>query len=409
MNRGQEKLQKRRNKMNRNQMESILNATIIEHAVNREEKFWTDALHFAISKIKNNIKSFSNSYPAPASKNNVYASIENVEWTSSFWTGMLYLAWEATGDNLFKTVADGQISDYRHRLDARIETNTHDLGFLYTLSCIVAWRLDGNISARATALKAADLLLQRYNEKAGIIQAWGDLNDPSQRGRIIIDCDMNLPLLFWASEETRNPYYREAATSHIYKANEHLIRSDWSTFHTFYFDTVTGNPLKGDTHQGYSNKSCWARGQTWGIYGNALSYRYLKDPLLLSEAKGLAHYFLNRLPEDMVPYWDLIFVDGPEERDSSAAVIGTAGLLELAGHLPHLDPDRRLFENAALKILESLILHYTSRSEPHSNGILLHGVYGKPQRNGIDECTIWGDFFFMESLMRVLHGSRSYW
>ena len=390
-------------------MESIINTGLFKEAPTREKKFWEDALDFVLSRIKNNIKTFRTSYPTPASKNNIYSAIENVEWTSSFWTGMLYLAWEATGDKIFKNVADAQLPDYRHRLDERIATNTHDLGFLYTLSCVAAWRLDSNTFARSTALKAADILLQRYYEKAGIIQAWGDLNDPEQRGRIIIDCAMNLPLLLWASDETGNPYYREAATAHIYHANEHLIRPDWSTFHTFYFDTTTGNPLKGDTHQGYSNDSCWARGQAWGIYGNALSYRYFRDPSLLEVGRGLARYFLNRLPDDLVTYWDLIFTDGPEERDSSAAAIASAGLLELAGHLPTLDPDRRLFENAALHILEALAQDYTSTADPRSNGILLHAVYGKPLGNGIDECTIWGDYFYMETLMRILKGTRSYW
>lgn len=101
----------------------------------------------------------------------------------------------------------------------------------------------------------------RYHEKAGIIQAWGDLDDPQQRGRIIIDCAMNLPLLHWAANETRNPYYREAAISHLGRANEYLIRGDWSSYHTYYFDTVTGQAQKGITHQGYSDDSCWARGQ----------------------------------------------------------------------------------------------------------------------------------------------------
>lgn len=395
--------------MNRKPMETLRNAALFAEAPDRNRRFWDDALDFALAKIRGNLETFRFKYPAPASVDNIYPPVENVFWTSSFWTGMLYLAWEATGEAAFKETADGQLPDYRRRLDGRIATDTHDLGFLYTLSCVAAWRLDGNRAARDTALKAADLLMQRYFEKAGVIQAWGDLNDPAQRGRIIIDCAMNLPLLHWAAEETGNPYYREAAASHMRRANEHLIRDDWSAFHTYYFDTATGSPLRGDTHQGYSNDSCWARGQAWGIYGNALSYRYLRDPAFLEEGRGLARYFLNRLPEDLVAYWDLIFTDGSEERDSSAAAIASAGLLELAGHLPTLDPERRLFENAALSMLEALARDYTSAADPRSNGILLHAVYGKPLGNGIDECNIWGDYFYVEALMRLLKGTRSYW
>jgi unsaturated chondroitin disaccharide hydrolase len=371
--------------------------------------FWENALAFAVEKIRNNIAAFGKKYPAPASVNNVYPLIGNTEWTTSFWPGMLWLAWEATGDAVFRKTAESYIADFRSRLDKRIAVETHDLGFLYTLSCVAPWRLTGNTTARAAALKAADLLMIRFYEMAGIIQAWGNLNDSAQQGRIIIDCAMNLPLLYWAAEETGNPYYREAAVRHIATANQHLIRQNWSTYHTFYFDTATGKPLKGTTAQGYSDDSCWARGQAWGIYGNALSYRYNRDPSLLENAKGLARYFFNRLPDDLVAYWDLVFVKGPEERDSSAAAIAACGLLELSAALPYADPDRRLFENAALHIVASLAQSYTTVSAPESTGLLLHGVYSKPDNKGVDECTTWGDYFYMEALVRITRGWRPYW
>jgi unsaturated chondroitin disaccharide hydrolase len=249
----------------------------------------------------------------------------------------------------------------------------------------------------------------RFYEKAGVIQAWGNLNDPEQQGRIIIDCAMNLPLLYWASKITGNPNYREAAVRHIAKANEHLIRENWSTYHTFFFDTKTGKPLRGSTAQGYSDDSCWARGQAWGIYGNALSYRYNRDTSLLENAKGLALYFLNRLPDDLVAYWDLVFVKGTQERDSSSAAIAVCGLLELSAALPVADPYRRLFENAALHIAASLVKSYTSASIPNSTGLLLHGVYAKPDNKGVDECTIWGDYFFLEARVRIACGWKPYW
>jgi unsaturated chondroitin disaccharide hydrolase len=372
--------------------------------------FWQKAMDYALSKIGANIPAFAaDRYPASASTGNVYPAVANVEWTTSFWPGLLWLAWEAAGDRKFRDAAAGHLADFRARLDTRTETATHDLGFLYSLSCVPAWKLEGDESARATALKAADLLMLRYFPKAGVVQAWGDLNDPAQRGRIIIDCAMNLPLLHWASEETRNPYYREAALSHLRRANESLVRPDWSSFHTYYFDTETGAALRGITHQGYSNDSCWARGQAWGILGNALCWRYVRDPSYLETARGLAHYFLNRLPEDLVAYWDLVFTGGPQERDSSAAAIAACGLMELAGALPLADPFRRVYENAALHLLAALTGKYTSAAAPRSNAILLHGVYNKPGKAGVDEAVIWGDYFYVEALVRVLRGWKPYW
>ena len=390
-------------------MEKLARSELFSTPPKADRAFWQAALDAAVEKIRSNIPTFRNAYPAPASVGNVYPAIPNTEWTSSFWTGQLWLAYEATGDRIFRETAEGQLADYRARLDGRIRTDTHDLGFLYSLSCVAAWKLNGDAAARATALKAADLLMFRYYEKAGIIQAWGDLGDPAQRGRIIIDCAMNLPLLHWASEETGNPYYREAAERHIAQANLRLIRPDWSSYHTFFFNPENGDPVKGTTHQGYADDSCWARGQAWGIYGNALSARYMRDASLPEAARGLARYFLNRLPDDLVAYWDLYFTSGNEERDSSSAAIAACGLLELSAQLPAADVDRRPFENAALRMLESLVNNYTSKTDPASNGQLLHAVYGKPNGTGIDECNAWGDYFYVEALVRLLKSWKPYW
>ena len=376
----------------------------------RRREAFEAALSFSLTRIHRNISAFPpGQYPAPASVHNIYPIVANTLWTSAFWTGMLWQAWEHSGDASFRIAAESHLDDYRTRLDGRISTQTHDLGFLYTLSCLAAWRLTGNRGARTTALKAADLLMTRYFEKAGIIQAWGDLTNPLMQGRIIIDCAMNLPLLYWASEETGNPYYREAAERHIRQANAALIRPDMSTFHTYYFDIETGLPLRGATHQGYSDSSCWSRGQAWCIYGNALSFRYLRDPALLEAARGSARYFLRHLPADLVPYWDLVFTEGDEERDSSAAAVAACGLLELASLLPLTDPDKTLFETSALRMMESLARSYLAHDIPDSNGILIHGVYGKPQGNGVDECVIWGDYYFVEALRRLLASPASYW
>jgi unsaturated chondroitin disaccharide hydrolase len=373
--------------------------------------FWEESAVFCVGKIAENATAFhTDRYPDATSEGLVYPAVANREWTCSFWTGLLWLAWEFSGEAIFRTTAQGHLPDFRARLDTGgTPVATHDLGFLYTLSSVVAWRLLGDQSARDAGIKAADLLMARYNEKAGVIQAWGDMNDASQNGRIIIDCAMNLPLLFWASLVTGDTRYHSAAVRHLGAANASLIRADWSTYHTFYFDTETGAPRGGKTHQGYADDSCWSRGQAWGIYGNALAYRYLRDPCLLEYGRGLARYFLNRLPEDLVAYWDLAFTDGAEERDSSASAIGACGLLELARHLLLADPERRLFENAALSMMYSLATRYTTKDQPGSNGILLHGVYNKNENRGVDECTIWGDYFYFEALTRITRDWAPYW
>jgi unsaturated chondroitin disaccharide hydrolase len=367
------------------------------------------AIQYVLKKIKKNLNTFTHKFPAPASQNNVYPAIENTDWTASFWTGMLWLAYEITGDDRYRKITEIHLKSFKKRIDEKIEVDTHDLGFLYTLSCVAAYKLTNNEEAKHTALKAADYLINRYFEKAGIIQAWGDLNDSAQRGRMIVDCLMNLPLLYWASQVTGDRQYYDIAYTHAQQTASYIVRENASTFHTFYMDVDTGAPKYGKTQQGYSDDSCWARGQAWAIYGFPLSYRYTGDWALIELAKKLANYFLNRLPDDHICYWDLIFTEGAEERDSSAAAIAACGLLELAKYLPLTDEYKRIYENAALQIIAFLAERYTTIQCPESNGIILHAVYSKPDNKGVDECCIWGDYYYFEALVRLIKEWRVYW
>jgi unsaturated chondroitin disaccharide hydrolase len=366
-------------------------------------------IDYILKQTNRNLHKFVHSFPASASEHGVYPTVDNTGWTPSFWTGILWLAYECTSDEKYRLAAQAQLASYKWRIDEKIDTDTHDLGFLYTLSCVADYKLTQNDQARQTALKAADLLMERYFCKAGIIQAWGNLNDPNNRGRMIIDCCMNLPLLFWASSQTGKASYYSAAYRHLVSSQNYIVREGASTYHTFYMDVETGKPKYGKTHQGYSDNSCWSRGQAWGIYGFALGYRYTGQRQFIELSKKLANYFLNRLPEDSICYWDLIFTSGLYERDSSAAAIAACGLLELAGHLPISDPDKCLYEGAAIRIIKSLCEGYLTTSCPKSDGLLLHGVYSKPRGAGVDECMIWGDYFFFEAAVRLTQSWFSYW
>ena len=331
-------------------------------------------------------------------------------WTTSFWPGMLWLAHDLTGEEAFLSAAASHVDSFRDRVDRGIDLDTHDLGFLYTLSCVAAWRRTGDEHARSAALAAADYLLTRVLEPAGIIQAWGDLEDPRQRGRTIIDSLMNTPLLFWASETTGDPRYAVAARRHAEQLREHILRPDNTTFHTYYWDIATGEPLRGETEQGSADDSCWARGQAWGIYGFTLNYRYTGDASLLRAAQRCADYFLAHLPVDRVAYWDLVFTDGSgQERDSSAAAIAVCGLMELARQLP--EGERAdAYRAAAGDMLGSLIANYPPAGYTGSNALLLHGVYDKPKGVGVDEGNLWGDYFYLEALTRAVRPEWTpYW
>lgn len=367
------------------------------------------AIKVALDRIDKGIEFFADHFPAPSSVNGIYDRIENIEWTNGFWTGQLWLAYELSGENRYKEAAERNIISFHERIFNKINIDHHDLGFLYSLSCVAASKLTGSEIAREAGLEAARLLLNRYLPSAGIIQAWGDLSDPNESGRMIIDCNLNLPLLYWASEQTGDTSFAEAATNHINQAQKHIVRPDASTFHTFYMDVNTGAPLKGSTHQGYSDDSCWARGQAWGISGFPLVYRYYRDASLIESSARLANYFLNRLPEDHVCCWDLIFTESKHERDSSAAAIAVCGLLELGKSIPLTDVDSTIYRSNAIGILESLIRNYTAKDTDIGTGLLKHGVYHMPKQIGVNEYNLWGDYFYLEALTRLNQVWEPYW
>ena len=364
------------------------------------------ALSEALKKIDANLDVFDTVFPSHASVNNVYTKDENVNgWNEGFWTGILWLAYDLTGDEKYRRVAEMQIPTYTKRIKEHLGVDHHDMGFLYTPSCVAAYKLTGNEEAKETALLAADNLMRRYHEKGEFLQAWGEIGAPDNY-RLIIDCLLNIPLLYWASEVTGDKKYEEIAFKHYKSTAANIMRPDGSTFHTFYFDPETGKPTKGVTHQGFRDDSCWSRGQAWGIYGPLMTYMYEKNPDAIEFFKRTSRYFMEHLPEDFIAYWDLAFTSGDEERDSSAAAIAACGLIEGA----NVTGDEG-YLNAAKNMIHSLIDGYLTKDIPESNGLLLHAVYGKPMNNGVDECNIWGDYFYMEALARLIKGKdfRAYW
>lgn len=197
------------------------------------------------------------------------------------------------------------------------------MGFLFSLSCVAAYKLTGNERAKKAALLAADHLASRYREKGKFLQAWG-------------------------------------------------------------------------------------------IYGIALSYRYTKEEGYKDLFYRVTDYFVEHLPEDLIPYWDFDFDTGSEEyRDFSAAAIAVCGMLEM---VPHLDKERAIYyKNTAERMLHALITKCGNTDLDRSNGLLLHRTYARASKyntcrnRGVDECNIWGDYFYMEALMRNCKEWNPYW
>ena len=371
---------------------------------------WQEAIEVALNTARRNIDRFDGRFPHVSDGGEQYTLNDNTEWTAGFWSGILWLGYEYTGDDHFRQHAVATVENFRDRMARKSIFDHHDIGFLYSLSAKAQWIIEQDPDARTLTLEAADMLMKRWREEPQLIQAWGREGDPENGGRIIIDCLLNLPLLYWAHVQTGDEAYLRVARLHAEKSRRFLVRGDGSSYHTFYFDPATGDAIRGGTHQGYRDGSTWTRGQAWGIYGFALSARYLKSAEMLDTAKRLARYFVAHLPEDNVAYWDF---DAPQEpgtkRDSSASAIAACGLLEIASQLDEGDPERAELTAAAETAVKSLVLHYSTKGEEAAEGFLKHGSYSVRGGASPDDYTIWGDYYYLEALLRLARGIPGYW
>lgn len=371
------------------------------------------ALEFCAKQVIRNLDEFTYAFQNAYSEDGFYRAIENNDWTTGFWTGEIWLAYEFCRDERLREAAEIQIDSFAERIGKKIEVDHHDMGFLYSPSCVAGYKLIGSKEGKEAAIAAADQLITRYHPVGEFIQAWGPMDAPGNY-RLIIDCLLNLPLLYWASEETGDARYREIAEKHIHTALANVVREDASTWHTFFFDMETGAPDHGATCQGYMDGSAWARGQAWGLYGCALAYRYTKREEYITLFKRVTEYFMEHLPADMVPFWDLCFTDGDEQpRDSSSASIAACGMLEMAKYMD--DEDALYYKDTAKQLMKSLYDNYAVKDMNASNGLVLHSTYSNHSpyntcnHYGVDECNSWGDYFYMEALTRLYGDWEPYW
>lgn len=387
-------------------------------AKNVDNKIFQDFLTYALQNVADNLDCFTEKFPSSGGVDGVYQPTENADaflfsdWTSSFWTGMVWLAYEITGDEKFKKVGLIHSKSFRERYEKNIILDHHDIGFLFTLSCVAAYKLTGDAFSKETALLAAEKLAKRYREKAGIIQVRGLIEDEAHEstGEFIIDCCMNLPLLYWAANETGNRKYWEMAYSHIQNVANFMVQDNAATHQNFKKDIHTGEPLRGWTGQGDGNPDgCWSRGQAWAIYGLPISYTYTGDWSLLEIAKRVSNYFLNRLQSDNCANWDFLYQSDADQRDTSAVAIAVCGMLELAKQLPLGDPDRVVYESAAKVLTADLIKNYAYTKAESPNALLKAGVYAFKTDLCVNEPVIWGDYYMMEALCRLTRYFKMYW
>jgi Highly conserved protein containing a thioredoxin domain len=322
------------------------------------------------------------------------------DWCSGFWPGILWYAYEGTHDQKFKTQAD----KFSRELTplSTMKAFDHDLGFQIFNSFGNGYRLTKNPDYKKIILASADTLATLFNPKVGTILSWprpvSNMEWPQHN--TIIDNMINLEMLFWASKNGGDKRLYDIAVSHAKTTMKNHFRPDYTSYHAVVYDKETGKKIKGVTHQGYEDDSMWARGQSWAIYGYTMCYRETKDPLFLDFAQKVTDVYLQRLPADLIPYWDFSDPAIPKApRDASAAAVVSSALLELSTFTKD-KIKANTYRDKAEQMLTSLSsLQYQSRQK--NSAFLLHSTGHKPNGSEVDASIIYADYYYLEALLRL--------
>lgn len=373
-----------------------------------------EAFDVCVSKIRRNLPDLAESGRTWAfDPNGDYPAWEEGffeigNWTTSFFTGMGVLAWLDTGDE--QLLADIALSEpsYLAKMEGGNARETmHDLGFLYSLHSVALHKATGDARHRELGLRAARVLANRFVPEGNYIRAWGRMDESGTRyaGLAIIDCMMNLPLLFWAAEESGDPSFKDIAIRHADTTLASFIRADDSVYHAFRFNSI-GQPSGGDNYCGNTVGSHWARGSAWAMYGFALACRHTGDGRYLDASLRVTRKFISLLDDEYVPVWDFRLAAGvPPLRDSSAAAIAACAIQELEA-LGMAEPAMTRTKHVLLARLLSPDYLDTS---PTCRGVLRQGQVGDGVGKARSAYTSWGDYYFMEALGRELGLPVNWW
>ncbi|MDR1809847.1 MAG: glycoside hydrolase family 88 protein [Prevotella sp.] len=334
--------------------------------------------------------------PRTIEKDGSLQMVPSKDWTSGFFPGELWYMYEYTKDAKWEQLARQFTAPVERE---KLNGKTHDMGFKVYCSFGNGYRLTKDEKYRDILLQSAYTLATRYKPKAGIIRSW-DHSSYRWKCPVIIDNMMNLELLFWAFAESQDSLFYHIAVTHAETTMKNHFRPDYSSYHVIDYDTITGDVLKKNTHQGYAHESAWARGQAWGLYGYTLCYRETKKPEFLEQAKHIAGFIFTHpnLPSDLIPYWDYNAPGIPNEpRDVSAATVTASALLELSMY----DMENAAkYKDWANTILKNLSDNYLAKQGSDRGFLLLHSTGTKPTNTEVDVPLAYADYYFLEALLR---------
>jgi unsaturated chondroitin disaccharide hydrolase len=356
------------------------------------------ALGFAAVQVKRLVTTRPDAFPIFTVGGRWHVEDEAwTNWTEGFLGGLLWIIARRTGDAWWREQAE----HYSLLIEPRKDDRTvHDLGFLFISTWKRWFEATGDPALADTVIHAGRTMALRFNEKGRYLRSFVAADS------CFIDIMMNVGIIFEAARATGDRDLLRIATEHCLTSRRHLVRGDGSTAHEAIFALDTGEFIRHGTHQGWRSDSSWARGQAWALYGFGTAFRLSADDRFLDTAERCADFFLDRTGPAVVPPNDWEEPDPPRPYESSAAAIAASGLWQLAD----LTADERRatrYREATLALLTTLCSpEFLAVEEPAWEGILRHGVYHERRHLGVDESVMWGDYFFVEALDRVLDAAR---
>jgi unsaturated chondroitin disaccharide hydrolase len=360
---------------------------------------YTAALEFAERQVAATIDRHPDYFPIYTTGGKWFHEGELwTDWTGGFFAGMMWRFHQRTGDAAWRERAE----HYSRLLESRQhDRDVHDLGFIFLSTYLPWYKISGEQHQHDVLIQAGRTLAMRFKERGQYLRSF--VADES----LFIDIMMNVPIIFYAAKETGDAELLRIATAHCRTTRDRIVRDNGSTAHEGIFDTETGEFLRQTTHQGLRGDSAWARGLAWSLYGYSKVFALTGADEFLEVAERNAEYWLSHLSADSVPYWDFDadlsqpLPWGPQ-KDSSAGAIATSGLLDLARQT-RLPERAEAYRNTALAMLDALVEpEYLAAETPGWEGILKHGVYHTKKNLGVDESVMWGEFFFVEALTKVV-------
>lgn len=328
-----------------------------------------------------------------STKNGQWKPTDIQWWTNGFWGASMWQMYLATGDSLYReeairgeTMLDPALAGFKDL--------SHDVGFMWLLTSGIHYQLEQDPTSYDRTLFAANTLAGRFNPN-GFLRAW---NGKDQAGWAIVDCMMNLPLLYWASAQTGDPRYKLIATAHADTTLRTFLRADGSSNHIVIFDPETGDVLDNPAGQGSHSGSSWSRGQAWALYGFTLSYLHTGKQAYLDAAKRSANYFISQITDDYIPRCDFRQPNEPVLKDNAAGNIAACGLLELCQLVP--ESEALPYYQAALKILKAQEAHCANWTEDDP-AIFTQCTTAYHDLQGRHITMHYADYFFIEAIGKL--------